>query len=69
MRKGKIMSTNKNNIKDNIKINNIQINLSAEKIEMICNALNHYGQNVANSIGYSEGEKYWNLIDEIKSKC
>jgi len=41
----------------------ITINLSSEEVEMICNALNFYGDKVADSEGYSSGERYWNLIE------
>lgn len=35
------------------------------KIKMIVRALDHYGNYKADSVGYSAGEKYWDIAKEI----
>lgn len=47
-------------------IRNIILQLSAKEVDMICESLNYYGDKVADSVGYSSGEKYWDLMNRIK---
>ena len=41
------------------------VKLTKKEIEMIKVALDYYGDKIADALGYSAGEKYWDLISKI----
>ena len=41
------------------------VKLSKEEVNLIVNALDKYGDIVADRIGYSSGEKYWDIKDKL----
>ena len=41
------------------------VELTNKEIEMIKKALNYYGDKLADTLGYSAGEKYWDLMEKI----
>ena len=48
-----------------MKIVGISVELTNEEVKMIANALSYYGDKIADTQGYSAGEKYWNLITKF----
>lgn len=46
----------------------MKIDLSVGDLLLICQALDFYGDKVADTTGYSAGEKYWDLAEELKEK-
>lgn len=41
------------------------VSLTPSEVKLIAKALNYFGDKVADSKGYSEGEKYWDLISKF----
>lgn len=42
------------------------VELTNTEIKMITDALNYYGDEVADNQGYSSGERYWDLMNKLK---
>lgn len=43
----------------------MKVELTKKEIKMIKEALNYYGDEVADRQGYSSGEKYWDLMEKF----
>ena len=43
------------------------VELTNKEIKMIKNALNYYGDKLADTQGYSAGEKYWDLMEKFNT--
>lgn len=50
------------NTKTNTKVT---VELTKKEIRMIKDALDYYGDMVADTKGYSSGEKYWDLMNKF----
>ena len=44
------------------------VELTSKEIRMIKDALDYYGDMVADTKGYSSGEKYWDLMEKFNTK-
>lgn len=42
------------------------VELTNKEIEMITTALDYFGDKIADKLGYSSGEKYWDLMNKLK---
>ena len=55
-------------INDDFKeVNKMKVELTKKEIRMIKEALNYYGDEVADRQGYSSGEKYWDLMEKFNT--
>ena len=44
------------------------VELTSKEIKMIATALDYFGDEIADKLGYSSGEKYWDLMNKLKEK-